>query len=536
MMPDPGPAISDIIAAATEPGNSHARAVVGVAPGWLVAHSLSRGLAVNGYLHTIDTSAVRHIIARHYRIKIEKSRGQLPLSDSDLLKIPEIIGSPDQIVFGAENPRHQPMIGYIKRMPDGTILYLEEVRTGKGELAAVSMRKYPATALSGSIAATLEPNGRTDGGVSINIVDQPTKVTAFDEPDKHPATTDAAGSPDLDGQTDGVATSTLPPAAENATPPKPAWRRYTKYLPPVLGVLVLAGIIFGLHGALSSVRPRDILTALAATPQAAILQAAALLAASFCVMLVYDVPGILFARKLEPLPKLTFRRIGLVSFCAYALSHVLGAPALTAAAIRVRLYAQWQIPPAGIARIIALSGTAFLLGAATLIGALLLLHPHDLPVVDNMSAAALRGIGVLLLTAIAFYVLVAQNRPSLSLFGRTLPLPGRLLATGQILLACTDIIIANLILFAVLPAAPGLTASHVLAIYLAGFAAGLFSSLPAGIGVFDTFLLLGFSPYMPAASAIGAILLFRVIYYLVPASIAGLLFAGHEIVLTTKGE
>jgi uncharacterized membrane protein YbhN (UPF0104 family) len=49
-------------------------------------------------------------------------------------------------------------------------------------------------------------------------------------------------------------------------------------------------------------------------------------------------------------------------------------------------------------------------------------------------------------------------------------------------------------------------------------------------------LLLGFSAYMPAADAIGAILLYRVLYYLVPAAIGALIFASHEIWVTAKGE
>ena len=39
----------------------------------------------------------------------------------------------------------------------------------------------------------------------------------------------------------------------------PAIRKSLKILPPVLGVLVLAGIIVGLHGALKHVRPQDVL-------------------------------------------------------------------------------------------------------------------------------------------------------------------------------------------------------------------------------------------------------------------------------------
>jgi uncharacterized membrane protein YbhN (UPF0104 family) len=39
---------------------------------------------------------------------------------------------------------------------------------------------------------------------------------------------------------------------------------------------------------------------------------------------------------------------------------------------------------------------------------------------------------------------------------------------------------------------------------------------------------------MPPASAIGAILLYRVLYYLIPAILGALGFAAHEIWVTTK--
>jgi uncharacterized membrane protein YbhN (UPF0104 family) len=325
------------------------------------------------------------------------------------------------------------------------------------------------------------------------------------------------------------------PSAPRQTAPQRRLRRLATYAPPVLGILVLIAVIFGLHGALAKIGPRDVLAALAATSAAQLWHAAALLALSFLIMLAYDIPGILFAAKLPAFPRLKTRRIGFASFCAYALSHVLGAPALSAAAIRVRLYAQWGAPPAGIARIIALSGTSFALGATTLFGCLLLCGPADLPLPDtSLSTLALRAIGAALCAVIAAYAVIAQARSSLTLFGRAMPLPGRALAALQIILSSADIAIASAILFTVLPAAPGLSAPHVLAIYLAAFAAGLVSSLPAGVGVFDTLLLLGLAPYMPAADAIGAILLFRVIYYLIPATAAGLAFAIHEILLTAK--
>jgi uncharacterized membrane protein YbhN (UPF0104 family) len=47
--------------------------------------------------------------------------------------------------------------------------------------------------------------------------------------------------------------------------------------------------------------------------------------------------------------------------------------------------------------------------------------------------------------------------------------------------------------------------------------------------VFDSLLLLGLAGYMDAAQALAAILLFRLLYYIMPAGLAGLAFFGHEI-------
>jgi glycosyltransferase 2 family protein len=311
---------------------------------------------------------------------------------------------------------------------------------------------------------------------------------------------------------------------------KPATRKLLKKLPPVLGLLVLVGIISGLHGVLKHVRPQDVFTALRAISWREVVHALLLLGASFGLMMVYDVPGILFARRLVRVPGLTPRRVALAAFCAYALSHVLGAPAISAAAIRVRLYAQWMVPPAGIARIIALSGSTFSIGLSAMFGVVLLLQPMDIPLFGHaVPPWLLRAVGAALVAFLLFYVLAAQKRGALTILGRNITLPGRRLACLQVTLSCADIVIACAILFAVLPATPDLTYPRTLGIYLAAFAGGLFSGLPGGIGVFDSVLLLGLTFYLPASTVLGAILLFRLLYFLGPAAAAALCYAGHEV-------
>jgi uncharacterized membrane protein YbhN (UPF0104 family) len=254
-------------------------------------------------------------------------------------------------------------------------------------------------------------------------------------------------------------------------------------------------------------------------------------------MAFYDLPGILFAKKAIRFPAIGLPRIWFASFCAYSLSHVLGAPTISGTAIRVRLYASWGVPAAGVARIITMIASTFPLGTATLLGGILLFDPLEMPLFgQTLSVLVLRGIGAVLWGIIAAYLVAAHGKTPLMLFRREIQRPGLGLAMGQMLLSCADTSTACAILYVVLPVGAKLGFSHLLAIYIAGFAGGMFSGLPGGVGVLDTVLLLGLSAYMPASQAIGAILLYRVLYYLIPASVGALIFASHEIFISAKGQ
>jgi phosphatidylglycerol lysyltransferase len=80
-----------------------------------------------------------------------------------------------------------------------------------------------------------------------------------------------------------------------------------------------------------------------------------------------------------------------------------------------------------------------------------------------------------------------------------------------------------------LPPAEGLTFLRFVGIYLAAYAAGIAAHVPGGLGVFDGAIMLGLAPYLGAAEAVGALLVFRLFYYIIPLFIAGFLFAGFEL-------
>jgi hypothetical protein len=156
--------IRSVVEAAKQEGDARQKASIAPAEPWLVDAAKENGLDIAGHNHVIDGSAVRHVLNRHSDEGVESSRGQLPVTDADFERIPDLVGSPDAVVFGTKTRGKRDQIGYIKRLEDGNTLYLEEVRTGRKELAAVSMRKYPAAKDFDSIAGTLPSNARSDGG------------------------------------------------------------------------------------------------------------------------------------------------------------------------------------------------------------------------------------------------------------------------------------------------------------------------------------------------------------------------------------
>jgi hypothetical protein len=173
--------IRSVVEAAKQEGHAPQKATIAPAEPWLVEAAKEHGLDLADHNHVIDGSAVRHVINRHSNEKIEVSRGQLPVTDADFDRIPELIDSPDAVVFGTKTRGKRDQVGYIKRLEDGSTLYLEEVRTGRKELAAVSMRKYPAAKDFDSIAGTLPSNARSDGGNEPILVLNPSENKAEDE-------------------------------------------------------------------------------------------------------------------------------------------------------------------------------------------------------------------------------------------------------------------------------------------------------------------------------------------------------------------
>ncbi|MCS6890544.1 MAG: phosphatidylglycerol lysyltransferase domain-containing protein [Rhodovarius sp.] len=302
-------------------------------------------------------------------------------------------------------------------------------------------------------------------------------------------------------------------------------RALKRYGPTLFGVALLIGAIFVVQREFRSLSVAEVRAAMAAIPPAALWSAAGLTVLAYAVLAVYDKLGSIYAGR----PASWIRSL-LASFCGYSLAHNLGFAAVSGAAVRLRLYSAWGYSAVQIAKVIGFTSLTFGLGGMALGGLVLLTEPEVIPFFgEHLPDWALRLLALPLWGAVAAYIVLSRFYRAIRLFGQEIELPGLRMALAQTGLATIDVAVTAAIFYALLPPAEGLSFVRFVGIYLAAYALGIFASVPGGLGVFDSAILLGLAPYLDPAEVVGALLVFRLFYYIVPLFMAGTLFAGFEL-------
>ncbi|MBU8544033.1 MULTISPECIES: lysylphosphatidylglycerol synthase domain-containing protein [Roseomonadaceae] len=291
------------------------------------------------------------------------------------------------------------------------------------------------------------------------------------------------------------------------------------------GVLLLIAAIWVVQKEFRSLSMADIRNSLAAIPPLTLWIAAGWTLLAYAVLTIYDRLGSVYAGY-----PVSYARTSLASFCAYTLAHNLGFAAVSGAAVRYRFYAAWGLPPLAIAKVVAFTSLTFGLGGFALGGLVLLVEPEVVPGLgEHVPHWAMNLIGLAMWGLVIAYVTLSRIRSHVTIFKHRIDLPGFRMAVAQTTLASVDVAVTAMIFYVLLPEAEGLTFLRFLGIYVAAYTAGIAASLPGGIGVFDGAILIGLAPWLTPAQVVGALLLFRLYYYIVPLFLAGILFAGFEI-------
>jgi len=308
-------------------------------------------------------------------------------------------------------------------------------------------------------------------------------------------------------------------------------KRIAPFLKPLLILALFAVALRVLHDTLAQYRYRDVIRYLDALPIDQILLAAGLTLLGYLVMTGYDTLAFRYIR--HPLP---YFKIALASFIGYAFNNNAGFSGLVGGSLRYRLYNAWRLTAVEIAKVIAFCTVSFWLGFVLLGGIFFLATPPDIPPSIHIPFASIRLLGiVLLLPAIGYMLWIAIRREPVRIKQWEFELPSAGLFVAQVTTSCLDWIIAASVLYILLPDSLPLTFGRFLGIFLLAQIAGVASNVPGGIGIFEAIILVFLAPFFSASAILGALVAFRVIYYLLPLLVAILLLATHEIVEKREG-
>ncbi|WP_315927919.1 lysylphosphatidylglycerol synthase domain-containing protein [Mesorhizobium sp. SP-1A] len=291
------------------------------------------------------------------------------------------------------------------------------------------------------------------------------------------------------------------------------WRRYFW---PLVGLSAVAFSVWVLVGELRGISVDDVWAGLGAIRPHRWMLAALSGVAAYGALAGYDHIALLHIRK-----RVSWLFVTLCSFTTYALSHNIGGSVFSGAVIRYRAYGTRGLSGQDVGVLVAICWFTFILSTFLVSGVVLLLEPNLFDRFSDMGFTSLStGAGIIMLLLVAAYVFGSwlHFRPlrigTFQLHYPRLPIVARQLIIGPI-----ELLAAAAILFFALPVEGNPGYLVVLGVFMVSFSAAQISHAPGGLGVLEVVCLAGLSD-MDQAGVVAALLVFRLIYLIVPLIIA----------------
>jgi hypothetical protein len=319
-----------------------------------------------------------------------------------------------------------------------------------------------------------------------------------------------------------------------------AWRTIDRFLREkvnwhrvglLLGLSITGIALYVLFRLLRGIDPADVIEAIKQTKPLNILFAALFVAAGYLTLTFYDV----FALRAIGRTEVPYRVAGMAGFCSYSIGHNVGFTVFSGGTVRYRIYSTMSgLSAVEVAKICFIAGLTFWLGNIAVLGLGFIIHPEAASAVDQLPPAANRAFGIALLALLAAYVIwVNMAARTFGRGGWSVTLPGGRLTLLQILIGVVDLTCCAGAMYMLMPASPGIDFISLAVIFITATLLGFASHTPGGIGVFDATMVISLQQFN-REELVGALLLFRLLYYIIPFSLALAIVAYREFVFKPR--
>ena len=234
------------------------------------------------------------------------------------------------------------------------------------------------------------------------------------------------------------------------------------------------------------------------------------------LMTGYDILGFIHIKQ-----KLSTLKIAFTAFVSYAVGNTVGFTAFSGTAIRYRYYGFWGVSKVKIAELIIFTHLTFWLGLLSISGIVSILDPLTLPSVIKLPFSSIHPLGFIFLSLVIIYFIISVTiKHSVTIAGEEITFPKPIISLGTIIVAGLDWGLAALVLYVLLP--PSLSMSYIgfFGIYIVALTAGLISTVPGGLGVFETVMLYLRPESVTAPQMLGGLIAYRLVYYILPLIVA----------------
>lgn len=303
-------------------------------------------------------------------------------------------------------------------------------------------------------------------------------------------------------------------------PSAPSFWRLRHIVPLVIAAVVLVAAGWFLVHAFRGVTWHDFISAIRAQHWQRIAGVLGLTFISFTALALYDV----FAAHVTAPGRVGFWPAAFAGAAGNAVSNTLGFHSVTGSAVRYLIYNRSGLSLADIARIISLSWAALGLGYLTMMCAALLIEPMTLP----LSGVPSQFVGIALVVFLGALLLwLGRSGRTLKLWRLSITLPNAAITATQMLLGGIEMGATVGALYILLPPdlAPSFTTFAVA--FIGSVLLGVVAHAPGGVGVFEasvTAILAGSG----RADLLAALFLFRVLYNILPFTLAAVSLAVFE--------
>lgn len=310
---------------------------------------------------------------------------------------------------------------------------------------------------------------------------------------------------------------------EDESPPK-RLARLRAVLPYLFTAALFVAGLYALYHLLKPVDLREVVLQVRATPSWVIGMALAATFGGYISLVGYDWSALRYIGKRLPMPVIVAG-----GFMGYAFGNTIGLSAVSGGAVRYRIYSSLGLTGYDIARISTFAALSYGFGATVIGLVAVVFHPHALENVISVDPGTLRLVALAAALALCTLLAVlAFRRSGLTVRGVRVEAPSPGIVGAQLVFTFIDFTLAALTLYVLLPA-NDMGFVTFLAVYSAATMTGVASHVPGGIGVFESVVIAAMPPEVPIDQAAAALLLYRLIYFLVPFLVALVLLALLEL-------